>query len=516
MSELSFLLLAGGMFGILALGRVLRSVVVRRLAVALALVCVTALVRWGVKLTDGTAAWEEWTNVALLLALGYLTARSAMLLLFDWLLDRRMGVKVPRLARDVVGFVAYLLMTAAVLRAMLGLEVTALLATSAVITVVIGLALQETLGTLLAGLSLSSEHRLASGWWVDVDGLVGEVEELGWRSLVLRTTLGERVLVPNSQATRARMRVLGKGEEPVAVPVELGVAYDAEPARVKGVLEAVANDLPLVAGTPHCKAFVRSFGDSSIHYQVRLWTHQPWREADLRDDFLSRAYAALGREGMEIPFPQRVLHVRPRTSAAAPVDRVTGALGACPLFAGLPEDGLHALAEGSRWLTFEPGEAVVREGEASRALYVIAEGAAACSRATGSWHGWGPARCSGRWRCSPESPARRRCARSGCCRWWRSTAAPCTPCWSVTRSWPRSWRRAWRRASRSWTPTVSRPTAPSAARASRASCASASSASSAADPRHPPWPQVPTVRGLRPQRAHPPSGSWYLRSEAQA
>ena len=377
MSELSFLLLAGGTFGILALGRVLRSVVVRRLALALALVCFAALIRWGVKLTGGAPRWEEWTNVALLLALGYLTARAAMLLLFDWLLDRRMGVKVPRLARDVVALVAYLLMTAGILRTMLGLEVTALLATSAVITVVIGLALQETLGTLLAGLALSSERRLALGWWVDVDGLVGEVEELGWRALVLRTTLGERVMVPNSQATRARMRVLGKGEEPVAVPVELGVSYDAEPDLVKRVLETVANDLPLVAGTPRCKAFVRSFGDSSIHYQVRLWTHQPWREADLRDDFLSRAYAALGREGMEIPFPQRVVHVRPRISAVAPVDRVTGALGDCPLFAGLPEDGLRALAGGSRWLVFEPGEAVVREGEASRAFYVIAEGAAA-------------------------------------------------------------------------------------------------------------------------------------------
>jgi CRP-like cAMP-binding protein len=172
------------------------------------------------------------------------------------------------------------------------------------------------------------------------------------------------------------MRILGKGEEPVAVPVELGVSYDAEPARVKWVLEAVANDLPLVAGTPRCKAFVRSFGESSIHYQVRLWTHQPWREADLRDDFLSRAYAALGREGMEIPFPQRVLHVRPRAGVAAPVARVAGALGACPLFAGLPEDGLQALAEGSRWLTFEPGEIVVREADASRALFVVAEGAA--------------------------------------------------------------------------------------------------------------------------------------------
>ncbi|MGV8039532.1 MAG: cyclic nucleotide-binding domain-containing protein [Thermoanaerobaculaceae bacterium] len=377
MSELSFLMLAGGTFGILALGRVLRSVVVRRLAAALGLVCVAALVRWGVRLTDGAPRWEEWANVALLLALGYLTARSGLLLLFDWLLERRMSIRVPRLARDVVAFVAYLLLTAAILRAMLGLEVTALLATSAVITVVIGLALQETLGTLLAGLSLSSEHRLATGWWVDVDGLVGEVEELGWRSLVLRTTLGERVLVPNSQATRSRLRVLGRGEEPVAVPVELGVAYGADPGLVKQVLEGVANDLPLVAPSPRSRAFVRAFDDSAIRYQVRLWSHQPWREAELRDDFLTRAWAALGREGMEIPFPQQVLHVRPRPAAGERVARVLTSLGGSPLFAGLPQDALSALAAGARWLAFEPGEAVVREGEASRALYVVAEGSAA-------------------------------------------------------------------------------------------------------------------------------------------
>lgn len=376
MSELHFLVLAGGTFALLALGRVLRSSLVRRLAAALALVCVAALVRWGVRFSGDAPRWEEWTNVGLLLSLGYLTARFGLLLMFDWLLERRMRIKVPRLARDVVAFVVYLLLTAAILRAVLGLEVTALLATSAVITVVVGLALQETLGTLLAGLSLSSERRLASGGWVDVDGLVGEIEELGWRSLVLRTTLGERVLVPNSQATRSRLRVLGKGDEPLAVPVELGVAYGADPGRVKLVLEAVANDVPLVVSSPRSRAYVRAFDDSAIRYQVRLWTRQPWREVELRDEFLTRAWAALAREGMEIPFPQRVLHLRRQPAHPEAAARIYEVLSRHPLFAGLPEDAVAALAASARWLVFEPGEAVVREGDASQALYVVAEGSA--------------------------------------------------------------------------------------------------------------------------------------------
>lgn len=363
----------------LVAGQILRSVVVRRLAAALGLVGVAALLRWGAGLGSDTPRWEEWSNVALLLAVGYLAVRAALLLLFESLLQRRMGMKVPRLARDVVGFVAYLLMAAAVLRAMLGLEVTALLATSAVITVVVGLALQETLGTLLAGLALSSENRLAPGWWVEIDGLVGEVEELGWRSLVLRTTLGERVLVPNSNATRSRVRILGRGEEPVAVPVELGVAYGADPTRVKAVLEAVARDLPLIASSPRSRAYVRGFDDSSIGYQVRLWTLQPWREADLRDGLLTRAYAALAREGMEIPFPQRVLHLHRAPTDADPVARVSSALAACPLFSGFDGQALHTLSAMARWQSFEPGEAVVREGDDSRSLFVIAGGQAVVS-----------------------------------------------------------------------------------------------------------------------------------------
>ena len=376
MSETVILLVGLAAFAILGLGRLVRSRVLRHLAGALAFLGLAALAQWGVLTADVGGRWEAWSDVVILLALGYLLARLLLLAVFEWLLAQRMGVVVPRLARDVAALLLYVVVAASVLRYGLNMNVGGLLAGTAVITVVLGFALQETLGALLAGLALAWERRFEAGSWVEVDGIVGEVEELGWRSLVLRTRLGERVLIPNSQVARARARLYGEGEQPVAVPLRLGVAYGVPPHEVKEVLARVAGDLPLVASEPAPQVLVREFADSAVTYECRLWTREPWRAADIADAFYTRAHAALGRAGMEIPFPQRSVRMVAERADGDPVRTGRDALGRCALFAGLPEDALELLAQTARSQAYAPGEAVVREGEASRALYVVARGEA--------------------------------------------------------------------------------------------------------------------------------------------
>ncbi len=362
------------------LGRFARLQVLRSLRGALAFLGVAAGAQWGSLVAHAGGRWQEWAGVVVLLAIGYLLARLALLVVFEWLLHQRVGIQVPRLARDLVGLLLYLIVAAAVLRAALGIEVKALLATSAVLTVVIGLALQETLGSLLAGLALAWEKRVATGEWIEADGVVGQVEELGWRSVALRTRLGERIVIPNSRVARERLRVLGHGAEPVAVPVRVGVAYAAAPFAVREVLRRAAEDCPGVVSTPAPQVLTCDFADSAVVYECRLWTREPWRDSDVRDEFLTRAHAALGRAGMEIPFPQRSVHVLAGPPSDRKGERCVAALASCALFSGLPEDGLARLADGSRALRFAPGEAVVREGERSGALFVVTDGDAAVVR----------------------------------------------------------------------------------------------------------------------------------------
>jgi small-conductance mechanosensitive channel/CRP-like cAMP-binding protein len=364
---------------LLVVGRLTRSPVLRRLRGPLTLLVLASLFSWAVGVTGSGGRWDEAASVTLLLVLSLLLIRVSLLVVFEWLPVSRVGIEVPRLARDVVALVLYLVAAAVILRDVLGLEVGALLATSAVVTVVIGLALQETLGTLLAGLTLTWERRVEAGTWIEVDGVLGEIEEVAWRSTVLRTTLGERVMVPNSHVARTQVKILGHGDAVVAVTPRIRVSYAAPPHAVKQVLLAVAADLPGLADKPP-QAFAKEFAEDGVLYEVRLWTPTPWRMTDHTDDFLTHAHAALARAGFEVPVPQRAVRLAPAAAPADPVARSLAALSRCALFAGLPETALVALAGASHPLVFAPGEAVVREGEASRALYVVTRGEASVWR----------------------------------------------------------------------------------------------------------------------------------------
>ena len=270
---------------------------------------------------------------------------------------------------------------------------------------------------------------------------------------MLRTTLGERVLIPNSQVARSRVRLLGEGDQAVAVPLRLGVAYEAPPHAVKEVLARVAADLPRVLAHPAPQVLAREFADSAVTYECRLWTREPWRAADLADAFYTSAHAALKRAGMEIPFPQRSVHMVAASRAEAdPLGMARAALARCALFAGLPGGAIAALAGSSHWQEYVAGEAVVREGEVSRALYVIAGGEAAVERGGTEVARVGAGEVFGEMAFLSGRRAPPRCAPSARSRWSRSTAARSRPCSPNTGSWPRSSRNGWPRGSRTWRP----------------------------------------------------------------
>jgi small-conductance mechanosensitive channel/CRP-like cAMP-binding protein len=377
----SYLMIAVVSALLVVAGRLPALRMLRSLALPFGLLAVTA--SWlalveGIDL-EGTF-WASAAETAFLVVLGYLAGRVLVLLVFDWMLVRRMGLPVPHLARDVASLVIQLAVIGTVLKVVLNIELTALFATSAVITVIIGLSLQQTLGNLLAGIAVAWEGRLKPGDWVRVGDMTGEVTEPGWRSIVLQTVLDERVVIPNAKLTEERITLLGSGRNPVALEVSLSVSYSVPPDAVQRVLMEVLRGLPDGVAEPAPEVLTRELADNGILYVCRVWTRTPWRDSRLRSNLLTRAYSALTREGMEIPFPQRTVHM---ASPAKPVDRtavIQGALERCDLFRGLPGEAVASVAGDSRLLRFAPGEPVVREGDGSNAMYAIVSGEADVSQ----------------------------------------------------------------------------------------------------------------------------------------
>ncbi len=347
----------------------------RTLVVPLILTSLTALFHSASLFWSTEPELGRWTLIGLVLAIGFLACRAGLILLFDWGLERRMGISVPQLIQDVTAIGIYLTVGVILLNT-LGVKVTGLIATSAVLTVVVGLAFQQTLGNLLAGLALAWEQRLPTGSWIDFDNQVVRIEETGWRSILLRTKLGDRILVPNADIAAAQVTMLSGGERPVAVPIHLGLSYSVPPDVAKKLLFDVAIDTPLILSDPPPIILTVSFGDSSIDYECRLWTRAPWQRNEITDIFLTRTFSALARHGLEIPFPQLTLHRAPASKITDSHNRRFEGLVNSRLFAGLSKEALNTVADNCSLQRFAPGEAVVHQGDESKALFVVVSGEA--------------------------------------------------------------------------------------------------------------------------------------------
>jgi len=136
----------------------------------------------------------------------------------------------------------------------------------------------------------------------------------------------------------------------------------------------VARGIPSVLSFPAPRILTVEWADSAVVYECRLWTDRPWAQENLTDEFLTRAYQALARAGMEIPFPQRTLHRAPKVQPSDTSERRLAALRDSTLFREVPDEALASMAESSRILRFAPGEAIVRTGEESRAMYLVVSG----------------------------------------------------------------------------------------------------------------------------------------------
>ncbi|MBM4421799.1 MAG: mechanosensitive ion channel [Chloroflexi bacterium] len=123
-------------------------------------------------------------------------------MLWDYLLVQRRHVVVPRLLVDLFNVIVMFAAALAVLNIVFGVQLGAFLVTSTVVSAVIGLALQDMLGNVVAGLALQIERPFSVGDWVMVSDQEGQVTQMNWRTLTVRTRNNHHVIVPNSRIAK--------------------------------------------------------------------------------------------------------------------------------------------------------------------------------------------------------------------------------------------------------------------------------------------------------------------------
>jgi len=179
----------------------------------------------------------------------------------------------------------------------------------------IGFGLQNVVNNFVSGLILLFERPIRVGDKVQLATLFGTVKNIGMRASVVRTFQGAEVIVPNANLISAEVINWTLSDDRRRMELAVGVAYGTDPQVVIDILVGVANDHPEVMSDPEPAALFRGFGGSSLDFELRAWTRTDY--VRVSSDLLVAVNHALGEAGIEIPFPQRDLHLRSVDADAA-------------------------------------------------------------------------------------------------------------------------------------------------------------------------------------------------------
>ena len=141
--------------------------------------------------------------------------------------------------------------------------------------------------------------------------LQGDVVSIGARGTWVRTNDNVMIIVPNSEFIENRVINWTANDRQVRISAPLGVSYGSDPLKVREVLLDVAQHLPDVLSAPSPDVIFTGFGDSTLDFELRFWTERRVQTPKIiRSEIYFEVFRAFKEHGIEIPFPQRDLHIR--------------------------------------------------------------------------------------------------------------------------------------------------------------------------------------------------------------
>ncbi len=193
---------------------------------------------------------------------------------------------------------------------MLGFSIDRITLMVSALGVGIGFGLQNLVNNFVSGIMLLFERPVRVGDNVQLDDLIGLVTHIGIRASKVHTFDGADVIVPNGDFISARVInwTLADKQRRVVLPVR--VAYGTKPRRVLEVLQRIGSSHPEVLAHPAPEALFRGFGESWLDFELRAWTESPRGWPAISSDLAVATAEAFEEAGIEIPYPQRDLHLR--------------------------------------------------------------------------------------------------------------------------------------------------------------------------------------------------------------
>jgi small-conductance mechanosensitive channel len=198
-----------------------------------------------------------------------------------------------------------------------GIELSRLALIAGGLGVGVGFGLKDLVNNFVSGLVLAFERPIQIGDVVELGGFWGTVRRIGMRSSTIRAFSGSEVIVPNATLTTTEVVNWTLTDEHRRLEIPVGVAYGSDPQRVLDLLLDTADKHEEILKYPAPAALFVGFGDSSLNFKLKCWAAEFNEGLRLSSELTLMIHAALRAEGIEIPFPQRDLHLRSVSDSVA-------------------------------------------------------------------------------------------------------------------------------------------------------------------------------------------------------
>lgn len=192
-----------------------------------------------------------------------------------------------------------------------GIDLTALGLVAGAVGVGIGFGLQNITNNFISGIIILFERPIKVGDRIEVASVRGDVVKISARATTVVTNDNISIIVPNSDFISSTVTNWSHNDRLVRFNFPVGVSYKEDPANIKKLLLEVATDNKGVLKNPAPDVLFDEFGDSSLNFTLRVWTSQYTdRPNVLKSQLYYTIFAKFKEHNVEIPFPQRDLHIK--------------------------------------------------------------------------------------------------------------------------------------------------------------------------------------------------------------
>ena len=193
----------------------------------------------------------------------------------------------------------------------LGIDLTALTVFGGALGIGVGIGLQKIVSNLISGLLLLIDKSIKPNDVIAVGNTYGWVASLGARYAAIRTRDGVEYLIPNEELITQRVENWSHSDRAVRLCLPVGISYSCDVRLAMDLCREASEKVERVLADPPPRCLLRSFGESAIDLEIRIWIDDPAKgRANVISEVLLQVWDLFREHGIQVPFPQRDLHLK--------------------------------------------------------------------------------------------------------------------------------------------------------------------------------------------------------------